>query len=167
MTLASHLVSDPVLALFIPGHPRPKGSMQAQMVRDGAGRLTGKVRMVESSPESSSWRRTMALAMHREVVRLGVVDGDSEDSRLLGGPCVVSCTFWFDYPSQAARGTRWPTHKHVGDIDKLLRNVLDAMTDARVYADDRQVVSVVETLKLWVPDAPGARAGAHVRVWRV
>jgi hypothetical protein len=30
----------------------------------------------------------------------------------------------------------------MGDLDKLVRNVLDALTDAQVYRDDVQVVSV-------------------------
>ena len=30
--------------------------------------------------------------------------------------------------------------RYVGDLDKLERNLLDALTDAKVYGDDRQVV---------------------------
>ncbi len=35
--------------------------------------------------------------------------------------------------------------KSSGDVDKLARNLLDALTDAQVYRDDVQVISLVAT----------------------
>ena len=124
---------------FVAGHPRPKGSLEPQMVRNGAGRLTGKVRMVEASPEGPRWRRTIA----QHVVRLGWTP--------ILGPCWVTCIFWFDRPTDEpteAQG-EYPCTPYIGDIDKLVRNVLDALQDAKLYANDRQVVGLGNTSKFW------------------
>lgn len=135
---------------FVPGHPRPKGSLTPQMVRDGGGRLTGRVRMVESSPDSSRWRRIVA----RHVAALGWPK--------LWTPCEVSLVFWFDPPSAVQSETEWPTTKTIGDIDKLVRNVLDALTDAKAYNDDRQVVRV-HADKRWAREGRTV-AGVGVRL---
>lgn len=146
------------MATFVLGHARPKGSLSPQIVRGGDGQATGRVRQVESSKDGPRWRRIMARAF-REV---------RGDAAPFDGAVIVSTEFWFDYPSQAARELPWPIHPYIGDIDKLVRNVLDALTDAQVYLDDRQVVDLGQTRKMWVPDHMiGAQAGVGVSVWRV
>jgi crossover junction endodeoxyribonuclease RusA len=45
------------------------------------------------------------------------------------------------------------------DLDKLVRSIFDAMTDAGVWLDDAQVVKVVAS-KAYV--APGDRPGVHI-----
>jgi Holliday junction resolvase RusA-like endonuclease len=142
---------------FIPGHARPKGSLEPQMVRAGNGKLTGRVRMNET-PQSRLWRRTVA----DHVSELGW--------ETLVGPCVVEMTFWFDPACVAHRLTQWdeedyPTHPHIGDLDKLVRNVLDALQDAEVYTNDRQVVGLADTTKRWARPWYDERAGLGLRVW--
>lgn len=147
-------------ATFIEGHARPKGSLKPQIVRGGGGRPTGKVRMVESSTDGPVWRRT--VAEHVEELEWERIDG----------PCVVEMIFWFDPLSvghQLAYLDEWdyPTHPHIGDLDKLVRNVLDALQDAGAYANDRQVVGFGETTKRWARPWYGEKAGLSLEVWPV
>lgn len=150
---------NPYRVTFIEGHARPKGSLDAQQVRDGAGKLTGRVRL-QDSPQSTRWRRTVA----KHVRELGWVPID--------GPCVVQMIFWFD-PASVGRRLRHldeddlPTHPHIGDLDKLVRNVLDALQDAGAYANDRQVVGFGDTRKLWAQTWAGERAGLGLSMWPI
>ncbi len=141
---------------FVPGHARPKGSLQPQQVKDGAGELTGRVRLVDT-PHSTRWRRT--IQKHVQALGWPCIDE---------APCEVNLTFWF---APASLGiTRkyleehaFPTHPHIGDLDKLVRNVLDALQDGGVYANDRQVVRIV-TDKVWAHRDRGEVPGLGLRV---
>lgn len=147
-------------ATFIPGHARPKGSLKPQETRGGGGKRTGRVRLVENNPESSRWRRTIA----QHVAGLGWAPID--------GPCVVESIFWFDprsvgHPLAYLDEDDFPVHPHIGDLDKLTRNVLDALQDAKAYANDRQVVGFGGTTKRWARPWFAERAGLGLRVWPV
>jgi Holliday junction resolvase RusA-like endonuclease len=140
---------------FVPGHARPKGSLRPQQVKDGAGELTGRVRLVDT-PHSTRWRRTVS----KHVAALGWPSIDE-------APCEVNMTFWFD-PAAVGASRAYvdahshPVHPHIGDLDKLVRNVLDALQDAGVYANDRQVVRVVAD-KVWA-EYGCSTAGLGLRV---
>jgi Holliday junction resolvase RusA-like endonuclease len=145
---------------FIPGHARPKGSLKPQQTRGGGGRLTGNVRMVESSTDGPRWRRT--IAKHVEALGWAQIDG----------PCVVEMTFWFDpasvgWDSDQLDEDDFPIHPHIGDLDKLVRNVLDALQDCGAYANDRQVVGFGGSCKRWALTGRGEVEGLGLRVWPV
>jgi hypothetical protein len=155
-------------ATFIPGHARPKGSLEPQIVRGGGGRPTGKVRMVESSTDGPRWRRT--IAKHVKALGWARIDG----------PCVVQMGFWFDPASVGHQLAHldegdYPTHPAIGDLDKLVRNVLDALgadetgkgNGAELYADDRQVVAFGDTFKRWARPWFAEKAGLELRVWPI
>lgn len=80
----------------------------------------------------------------------------------LEGPVSLEVTFTFDPPKRAPKSRRvWPTTRSSGDVDKLVRAVGDALTDAGVWRDDAQVVDL-RAGKVHVGDAgalhiPGAR----------
>lgn len=152
------------MSTFVPGIPRPKGSLKPQQIRGGGGRLTGRTRLVDSD-NSKHWRRTMAK--HFGAMRTVGMP--------VSGPVVVSAVFYFDRNDYLVRAdSQWPDHPHIGDLDKLLRNLLDALqvdetgegNGAGIIADDRQVVKFVEpTCKAW---AVGDEvAGVAVVVWEV
>ena len=161
MSLFREILDD-----FVQGTPRPKGSMDTSATRDGSGKLTGGVR-VKDSPQSVRWRRTMAQQLAMSYAARSV-----EPVR---GPVVVRATFWFD-PERfgaATQLTPWPMHPQIGDLDKLLRNLLDALAvdetgkgnGAAVFANDRQVVRFdAGTEKRWSLDG---REGVHVIVWEI
>jgi hypothetical protein len=109
--------------VFVPGRPRPKGSMRCM----GAAH-----HMEEDNPESKPWRRRMAVALvgDRDFRR----GGGSRDVKPYG---------------LAVCGARMaPTSTYDGgDVDKLARNVLDALQDSAhgspaVLADDSQVIGL-------------------------
>lgn len=141
---------------FVPGHPRPKGSYEGQAVRDGAGELTGRVRLVDPA-HSKRWQRLI----ERHVRGL-------HWPPIPERPCEVNLTFWF---APASLGiTRkyldthlFPTHPHVGDLDKLVRGVLDALQAGDAYGNDRQVVRIV-TDKVWAHRDRGEVPGVGIRL---
>lgn len=71
-------------------------------------------------------------------------------------PVSVRITFFIPHPKTVKR--HMPTVPP--DIDKLCRAVLDALTDAGVWADDSQVVDLGAT-KVY---ATGHHIGAHITV---
>lgn len=142
-------MTDPVLLLdlFVPGVPRPKGSLAPQRVRAGDGRETGRVRLVDSDL-SKAWRRKMAHAAEERKLSMDA----------WRGPVVVTARFGF------APCCKEEIHDepHIGDLDKLLRNVYDALQDAKVYLNDRQVVRDGGSVKIW---SSVQWQGARITVW--
>jgi crossover junction endodeoxyribonuclease RusA len=90
-------------------------------------------------------------------------------------PVCVQITFTFARPAShfgtgrnagtvKASAPRFPSSHAVGDIDKLARACLDALTDAGTFADDSQVVSL-HARKVWVGDPTGLdRPGAVIDI---
>lgn len=115
-----------VVNFFVPGYPRTKGSLE--VVRTpGAGR---KSVVRESAKDSGTWRRLVAERARADLARRGCHIGVVLPARVL-----VHVRFTFlgdDVLSQ-----------YIGDLDKLERNILDALQDARVYDNDRQAVILV------------------------
>lgn len=135
-----------ITELWIPGRPVTKGSLT---VVDGQARDT---------PQSKNWRRVMAGAIRDDLRRRR-----QRDPELLmppyPGPVVVHTTWWLPVPVLQVRA---------GDIDKLLRNLLDALsaptartTDASLCSgsigDDNQVQGLVGW-KFHDPVSPGVLA---------
>lgn len=125
-------MSVPAIECFVPGPPRTKGSMKIVNNRRGV--------LAEAVAGSTRWRQLVAYAMlaeRRPYVAL------SSQSLPWSGPIVVRIEFRLPVEAIAVRS---------GDLDKLTRNVLDALsacTDkcpvdcrnhAGIYRDDVQVV---------------------------
>lgn len=158
-----------VLDAFVAGRPRTKGSLDAQQRRGGR----GGTRMVENVAGSVTWRIMMA-AVFAKAWR--TPDGVPREP-LEGVAIRVAATFYLPCPRPeslyAARS---------GDVDKLTRNLLDALAvdetgmgkGAGVIANDAQVVGIVIE-KAYAADASGPHGhgkglrpqGVHVQVWMV
>lgn len=82
-------------------------------------------RRMQDTPQSKAWRHLVAAEVARDSCARS---GDGRTLRHTVGPVAVRCVF--------VRGDG------VGDLDKLARNVLDALQDSRVIADDVQVVKL-------------------------
>lgn len=121
-----------MIRLWIPGHARTKGSLDERH---------------QDTPQSKRWRALMANAMRRERERIGMPTAPK------GFAVAVSVKFFL--PTGDA------TTPNCGDLDKLLRNLLDAGTDAGVWADDVQVVRILSD-KWAVGDGP---QGVALAVW--
>ena len=128
------------LRVFVPGTPRPQGSMRAMVIG-------GKARVFNASHDT--------LAQWRHSVTAASVDlwGDHPP---FDGPVAVKVDFALPRPPSIPR-KRWaPIVKP--DVDKLARAVLDALTGV-VFTDDARVVSLVA--EKHYAEGP---TGAHIAV---
>lgn len=113
------------------GRPRPKGSM----------RPLGKGRMKEQVEGSGDWRdnvRECAKRAKKEYEK-DYQTGDLGFIYPRPQPVRVQVRFYFDPPK---KHDPYPATRSCGDIDKLQRNVFDALVDAGVLQDDAQIVNV-------------------------
>lgn len=124
-----------MLDIWVPGRPKTKGSMEVVDGRRGVLR--------ESVVGSSRWRALLAYEPGKIVERAppGVYP--------LVGAVMVDMLFLLPVCDV--------TVGRCGDIDKLVRNVLDALKDAGVYRDDVQVKRVVAEKVAADLLAPGVR----------
>lgn len=123
--------------LWVPGVPRPQGSKTH----------LGGGRMRESSRHVKPWRGRVVLEVRRAGWQLRRIPA--------GIPVAVDLTFVMPRPQAHYRrgkschllrdgAPHWHT-SHTGDLDKLVRAVLDALTIAGAYTDDSQVAQLAAT----------------------
>jgi Holliday junction resolvase RusA-like endonuclease len=150
-----------ILNVFIPGRSRTKGSLKPTHVRGTAGRPC-KVGMREEVQESVPWKRDMIRAIRADMLpghSLAVMDEPYAFS------VEVHAFFRFDRSHSRELGAQtspWPDQRDIGDVDKLYRNLLDALTQSGLLADDDLVVGG-QSWKRWC--RPGEQAGVAVVVW--
>lgn len=154
--------------VWIPGRPRPKGSLKRQGNR-----------LVESNPESKRWRAQMAKVMledyKRRMAGAGISGGvtmppwTTAPIRWTGRPVEVFWQAFFARPlgctlvaPSEAKGAY-----AVGDKDKLERNILDALQGATegapgVLGDDSLVIAASGGKHWCDGDTP---QGLYVMVW--
>jgi len=135
-----------VLNFWVPGPPKTKGSLTARAPRchccDACKGYVGQPQL-RDSVGSGRWRKLVAYQaeqakIERAILRWGM-------GFPVPGPVAVDLTF-------GLLGD--PVVTGAGDLDKLYRNVLDALTDAGVYSDDVQVVRLSGSKS---EDEPGVR----------
>jgi crossover junction endodeoxyribonuclease RusA len=107
--------------IWIPGDPKTKGSWVP--VRTKAGPIKFRPATKGTSKWCKDARDAIAAQWKHPVI------GD--------GPVLVRLLFLLPRLKTVVR--KYPTGKREGDVDKLLRAILDAMTGV-AYADDSQVV---------------------------
>ncbi len=147
----------PLLVIRVLGIPRPKGSMKPFVVP------SGQPRMREQHGHSTSWRADVAAAAYT-AIRCGC--GDPGCTTLQArypydGPVALGVDLEFVRPKSARSGAL-PSTRSTGDIEKHIRNICDALQDARVITDDARVVDL-RTSKRYTDAAPGA----DITVWPV
>lgn len=137
-----------VLAEFtVPGRPRTKGSLKVITPRGQ------KPRLVEDHAHSAPWRKEIVRAIWNQVDR-------AWDAQPYEGAVFLTVTFLFERKGATALGMAFPmVNAGVnanGDVDKLLRNLQDAMEDAKLIKNDCQVCGV-RMIKRWAEpaEAPG------------
>ena len=140
----------PFIDLVVHGVPAPQGSKKG-----GYSAKTGKTFVYEqNSKTQKSWRQdVIAAAVElREVANVETFDG----------PIQVFVEFRLPRPASVnIRRRPFPSVKP--DIDKILRNTLDALTQAGVYRDDAQVIDLA-VKKRYATDDPAGAPGATIRV---
>lgn len=119
---------------WVPGIPKGQGSL-----RSFKHAVTGAV-ITPQDPKVKSWRGLVAWCAMQAYV----------GQQPAPGPVRVDCVFVLPRPKTHYRtgnksshlrtdAPEYPTKKNTGDIDKLLRAILDAMTGI-IFDDDSQVV---------------------------
>ncbi len=153
---ATELDSELVLSLRVVGVPTTQGSKNGFVVKTKTGKLRALVVDVKRK-ELRSWR---------EAIRSDAVAELGEDWVPLSGPIRVTLHFTLPKPASAPKRRRtWPIGARSGDIDKLERAALDALTDAALWRDDGQVVDLHGTKDY--PDLKVTCPGVLIRVYRV
>jgi Holliday junction resolvase RusA-like endonuclease len=108
--------------------------------------------MIEDHAHSEPWRKRISAAIRTQCP--GVV---------FPGPVSVIATFSFERLGPSAQALSWPVTNAganaSGDLDKLTRNLLDAMEDSGLIVNDCMVVGL-DVSKCWTV----ASAGVHVEV---
>lgn len=155
--------TPPDLEVVVRNHrPAPQGSK----------RHVGHGRLIEQSKRVTPWRTAVVEATRAAMTAQHVITHGGSPAGpvgLMDGPLSVEVVFTVRKPASAPK-TRitWPTTRDSGDIDKLLRSTLDALTTAGAIADDSRIVEVTARKVhpgegLDALDAPGA----VIRIWRL
>lgn len=152
MTLPTALLRSqcPILTVVVAGLPAAQGSK----------RHVGNGRLIEQSKAVKPWRKNVRTAA--EEAFTGALLGDP-----LAGPLGVDITFTVRKPVSAPKRRRtWPAVRP--DLDKMLRSTFDALTEARIWGDDGQVVEV-SGRKVYPTEHELALTapGALIRVWQI
>lgn len=136
-----------IWTLRVYGDPKPKGSMKCV---GGRGPIRHQLVEDDSTGDAQKWRDKVTSAATRLAKQIEPLDGHV----IIGLLVVVP-------RPKAARTRLLPNRRSAGDVDKLLRMVLDALTDAGVLADDSRVTS---TLAAKVYEREGLLPGALIYV---
>jgi Holliday junction resolvase RusA-like endonuclease len=129
------------------GYPKAKGSLRGVALKGKGGLYTGKVWMAEQTGQGLLVWRTQV----REAARANAPEHP------VGGPVTVHIQFALPRPAKPRY--ELPIGRNSGDVDKLVRAVLDELTGV-IFGDDSQVVEL-HVLKLW---DMGGGAGALITV---
>jgi crossover junction endodeoxyribonuclease RusA len=147
-------MSNDIIEVFVPGTPITQGSMKG-FVRTGKAGVPVAA-LTHSNPALIAWRMKVTGYLIDAVQNSPMI----HHVPMLGA-IGARITFRMPRPQQHY----WPVNRnHTGevredapkypmtsDLDKLLRAILDAVTDAQVWKDDGQVVNV-STMKLYADD---------------
>jgi hypothetical protein len=140
--------------VFVPGHAKTKGSLE----HIGGGQLRDK-------PSSYRWRKLVAERVRGDFAKrfAGMAIIPPHEGRV--GVRIIS------YGQTRGVFERWAAwliaKAGFGDVDKLARNVLDALSceredDAHLIADDSLVVDLYSHKRLALP---GMMFGQQITVW--
>ncbi|QKW31459.1 RusA family crossover junction endodeoxyribonuclease (plasmid) [Streptomyces seoulensis] len=158
------------LTIVVHGRPAPQGSKKYAGHRrnSASGRISAV--LVEQSKRVKPWRDlvTAATTTAMTTAHIQQYGGYPAGGTLpLAGPLEAEIVFTVLKPASAPKRRRtWPTTRHSGDIDKLIRSTFDGIADARAIVDDSRIVSVTAT-KTFPGEHPEAlpEPGAIIRVY--
>lgn len=146
--------------VWVAGAAKTKGSLSAQLAPGVTASGRRRVRMVESVRGSSEWRAVTAQAVMAALGGAPSPEGPRLPCKPWSRPVVAALCLWLPRPATSPADS-WPTPQWTGDVDKLQRNVGDALVDVGLIADDSLIVSWRAT-KLWAPSP--VQAGALIVV---
>lgn len=132
------LSAESGVRVSVTGRPRTKGSLKPTHIKLGRGQC--KVGLREDGEFSVPWKRRMMAAIRSQV-----------ECARYASPVEVHSFARFEREEQTEGVVldSWPTGHQYGDEDKLRRNLLDALTQSALLADDALVVGG-QNWKRWV-----------------
>jgi Holliday junction resolvase RusA-like endonuclease len=137
---------------WIGGRPRTKGSLNAYCSKGRDHKLIWR----EQVKDSKAWRLRMAGHLQREARAMY-----GPEHLLLEIPVELRLVYFFSREDEDRSTEPYPTAMTVGDLDKLDRNVLDALTSSGIIKDDRYVVRIMSE-KRW-----GKTPGVQVTLMQI
>lgn len=148
------------LTVVVHGRPAPQGSKRYAGHRRNAASGRVSAVLVEQSKRVKPWRALVTRAVLNTML-------DAHLAEPLDGPLMAEVIFTVLKPTSAPKRRRtWPTTRHSGDLDKLLRSTFDGIADAQAIADDSRIVRVTAE-KTYPGDHPEAldQPGAIIRLY--
>ena len=148
------------LTVVVHGRPAPQGSKRYAGNRRNAASGRVSAVLVEQSKRVKPWRNLVTRAVLDTM-------HDTAQTEPLDGPLEADITFTVLKPASAPKRRKtWPTTRHSGDLDKLLRSTFDGIADAEAIADDSRIIRVTAT-KTFPGDHPDALSepGAVIRLY--
>ena len=134
------------LTITVFGRPAPQGSKR---YIGGSAKQGG--RFIEASKYLPAWRKAITTAAIAEIENRSWAKSIE--------PIEIEVIFYLERPATVSVAKRpWPIKPP--DLDKLLRGVLDGMTDAGVWDDDGQVVKITA----WKVYADTREPGAFIKI---
>ncbi|MFF2864577.1 RusA family crossover junction endodeoxyribonuclease [Streptomyces rubiginosohelvolus] len=173
MTTAPLLERHHRLTIVVHGRPAPQGSKAYKGHRTNAATGRRTAILVEQSKRVAPWRHlvtTATRAAAAEQIATHVKqhhDWPTHLTQPLDGPLEADIVFTVLKPASAPKRKRtWPTTRHSGDVDKLIRSTFDGITDAQAIADDSRIIRVTAT-KTFPGEHPEALSepGAVIRLY--
>ncbi|MCX5000928.1 RusA family crossover junction endodeoxyribonuclease [Streptomyces longwoodensis] len=148
------------LTIVVHGRPAPQGSKKyAGHRRNSASGRVSAV-LVEQSKRVKPWRSLVTRAAMNAML-------DARLTEPLDGPLEADIVFTVLKPASAPKRRRtWPTTRHSGDVDKLIRSTFDGIADAEAVADDSRIIDV-RARKVFPLEHPEAltEPGAIIRLY--
>ena len=123
-----------ILRTFIPGNPKTKGSLKPYPTRKRNGTVICILK--EQVIGSENWKNVMIE--HFSAI---IQDPTKFDRSLLcpfDGACELEARFMLPRPPSVK--TKYPTSQFDGDLDKLMRNLGDALEQSGVLNNDARLV---------------------------
>jgi crossover junction endodeoxyribonuclease RusA len=137
--------TDDQIAFFVAGEPKPQGSTKSFYVK-----RINKVVTTHGNKDTKAWRARIANEAQRANERraLSFYSGDCSHGYR------VACIFIFTKPRSAPKRRHLNTKRP--DLDKLVRAVLDGLTNV-IIPDDSQVVQITASKRYGASEeSPGA-----------
>ena len=120
--------------IWVPGDPKTKGSWVPMQTSSG-------IKFRPAGKGASKWYKDAERAI-----------GEQWEHGKLEGP--IKTRFLFLLPRKKTVKRKFPISRYDGDVDKLVRALLDSMTGI-VYNDDSQVVDVTASKRYADNSSPG------------
>ncbi|MEU8101688.1 RusA family crossover junction endodeoxyribonuclease [Streptomyces rubiginosohelvolus] len=158
------------LTIVVHGRPAPQGSKRyaGHRLNSASGRMSAV--LVEQSKRVKPWRHLVTTATTNAMTAAhikqygGYPTGGTQP---LDGPLEAEIVFTVLKPASAPKRKRtWPTTRHSGDVDKLIRSTFDGIADAAAVTDDSRIIRVTAT-KTFPGEHPEAldQPGAIIRLY--